>query len=236
MKLFSIFKRKEKQINYLDDIKIIRSSQRKKTISLRIKNGAAEVLCPLGVKDSFLKSFVMTKNKWIQKKIKSQIKELDTLKSLNTNYLLFKGKKIKILNLSSSNKIFIKKNSIVMPKKKSSKNKERIKEYLKKKAEAYLKVRVKTISSILKIYPTKLEIKSSKRIWGCCINQKVINLNWKLIMLPPEIISYIIVHELSHIIEPNHSKKFWDLVRKSDSQFEKKKEWLKINGAHIIQF
>ena len=60
----------------------------------------------------------MTKNKWIQKKIKSQIKELDTLKSLNTNYLLFKGKKIKILNLSSSNKIFIKKNSIVMPKKK----------------------------------------------------------------------------------------------------------------------
>ena len=109
MKLFSIFKRKEKQINYLDDIKIIRSSQRKKTISLRIKNGAAEVLCPLGVKDSFLKSFVMTKNKWIQKKIKSQIKELDTLKSLNTNYLLFKGKKIKILNLSSSNKIFIKK-------------------------------------------------------------------------------------------------------------------------------
>ena len=118
MKLFSIFKRKEKQINYLDDIKIIRSSQRKKTISLRIKNGAVEVLCPLGVKDSFLKSFVMTKNKWIQKKIKSQIKELDTLKSLNTNYLLFKGKKIKILNLSSSNKIFIKKNSIVMPKKK----------------------------------------------------------------------------------------------------------------------
>ena len=59
-----------------------------------------------------------------------------------------------------------------MPKKKSSKNKERIKEYLKK-AEAYLKVRVKTISSILKIYPTKLEIKSSKRIWGCCINQKL---------------------------------------------------------------
>ena len=42
-------------------------------------------------------------------------------------------------------------------------------------------------------------------------------------MLPPEIISYIIVHELSHIIEPNHSKKFWDLVRKSDSQFEKKR-------------
>ena len=53
MKLFSIFKRKEKQINYLDDIKIIRSSQRKKTISLRIKNGAVEVLSSIGCKDSF---------------------------------------------------------------------------------------------------------------------------------------------------------------------------------------
>ena len=42
-------------------------------------------------------------------------------------------------------------------------------------------------------------------------------------MLPPEIISYIIVHELSHIIEPNHSKKFWDLVRKSDYNLRKKK-------------
>ena len=54
-------------------------------------------------------------------------------------------------------------------------------------------------------------------------------------MLPPEIISYIIVHELSHIIEPNHSKSFGTLL---ESQIHnlRKKEWLKINGAHIIQF
>ena len=99
---------------------------------------------------------------------------MDTLKSLNTNYLLFKGKKIKILNLSSSNKIFIKKFNC-NAKKKSSKTK-KIKEYLKKK-QKHLKVRVKTISSILKIYPTKLEIKALKDM-GMLYNQKVINLNW----------------------------------------------------------
>ena len=55
-------------------------------------------------------------------------------------------------------------------------------------------------------------------------------------MLPTEIINYIIIHELCHVIEPNHSKNFWDLVRKFDPEFERKKKWLKTNGSYIIQF
>ena len=96
--------------------------------------------------------------------------------------------------------------------------------------------RVKQISEEIKINYDGLKIRKYKRMWGCCINQKNINLNWKLIMLPTDIINYIIIHELCHVIEPNHSKNFWNLVRKFDPKFERKKKWLKTNGSYIIQF
>ena len=55
-------------------------------------------------------------------------------------------------------------------------------------------------------------------------------------MLPIDVIDYVIIHELAHIIVPNHSKNFWNLVREKDSQYLKKKNWLKENGAPLIRF
>ena len=55
-------------------------------------------------------------------------------------------------------------------------------------------------------------------------------------MLPKNVIDYVIVHELCHIIEPNHSKSFWSLVKKYDSKYIENKNWLKKNGTEIIKF
>ena len=61
-------------------------------------------------------------------------------------------------------------------------------------------------------------------------------LNWKLIMLPKNIIDYVLIHELSHILEPNHSKNFWSLVKSFDTKYNFKKVWLKNYGSQIINF
>ena len=60
--------------------------------------------------------------------------------------------------------------------------------------------------------PTKIAVSHQKSIWGSCNTKKEVRLNAKLVMLPKFLMEYVIVHELCHMIEMNHSKKFWNAV------------------------
>ena len=61
-----------------------------------------------------------------------------------------------------------------------------------------------------------------------------ISYNWRIIMAPDHIVDYLIVHELSHIIEPNHSKNFWYQVGNYCKDFQKKRKWLRENGHKLV--
>jgi hypothetical protein len=111
-----------------------------------------------------------------------------------------------------------------------------IRDWLKSEAEKYLKKRLVFLSKKVDIDFNTLKIKSYISRWGSCSNRGEICLNWKLMMLPKEIIDYVIIHELVHILVPNHSKKFWNKVSEKDRTFQEKREWLRKNGMKIIQF
>ena len=64
---------------------------------------------------------------------------------------------------------------------------------------------------------------------SCTVNDNV-TFNWRLIKAPMFVIDYVIVHELAHLIETNHSPRFWNIVRASSPTMEKAKAWLKDNG------
>ncbi|HUQ85113.1 MAG TPA: SprT family zinc-dependent metalloprotease [Candidatus Limnocylindrales bacterium] len=69
--------------------------------------------------------------------------------------------------------------------------------------------------------------------WGSCSSQKNLNFNWKLIMAPIQVIDYVVVHELSHLSELNHSRAFWENVRKMLPLYREYRLWLKRNG-HML--
>ena len=76
----------------------------------------------------------------------------------------------------------------------------------------------------------KLKLSSAKRRWGSCSTHGNINLTWRLVMMPPEIIDYVVVHELSHLREHNHSKAFWAQVEAILPDYKERRKWLKKNG------
>lgn len=88
-------------------------------------------------------------------------------------------------------------------------------EYLKNKSEALALAqnRVKYFNQFYKFHYNNIYIKNQKTRWGSCSMKKNLNFNYKIIFLPKELQDYLIVHELCHLKEFNHSKKFWDLVR-----------------------
>ena len=69
--------------------------------------------------------------------------------------------------------------------------------------------------------------------WGSCSSNKIINLSTRLLFAPPEVIDYVIIHELAHLVEANHSKRFWDLVASKMPNYKEQEQWLKTHGRHL---
>ena len=103
------------------------------------------------------------------------------------------------------------------------------KDYIRDKGEAYYFV-VKIIEKYNNIYKfkfNKIIIKNQKTKWGSCSKKKNLNFNYKLLFLPEKLASYIIVHELCHLKEMNHSAKFWGLVSKTFPEYREMRRELK---------
>ncbi|MGB4704870.1 MAG: SprT family zinc-dependent metalloprotease [Candidatus Saccharicenans sp.] len=100
----------------------------------------------------------------------------------------------------------------------------------RKLARKYLSARLKRLASFNGFRYKKFRLSSARTRWGSCSAQGTISLTWRLIMAPPEIIDYVIIHELAHTKEKNHSRAFWNLVGRHIPDYKEKRRWLKKNG------
>ena len=81
--------------------------------------------------------------------------------------------------------------------------------------------------------PGRVTIREQKTRWGSCSSRNNLNFNWKLIMAPPPALDYVVIHELCHLHEFNHSPRFWQLVAAQMPEYESWKKWLKQHGAEL---
>ena len=77
----------------------------------------------------------------------------------------------------------------------------------------------------------RISIREQKTRWGSCSSKGNLNFNWRLIFAPPEVLDYVVVHELAHRKEMNHSKAFYAIVESVMPDYRKWKQWLKENGG-----
>ena len=79
----------------------------------------------------------------------------------------------------------------------------------------------------------RVTIREQRTRWGSCSSKHNLNFNWKLIQAPPEALDYVVIHELCHLREFNHSPRFWRLVEGQMPEYEAWKKWLKQHGAEL---
>lgn len=80
----------------------------------------------------------------------------------------------------------------------------------------------------------QIEIRNQRTKWGSCSSTGTLGLNWRLMMAPPDIIDYILVHELAHLQEANHSDEFWSIVAEFDPEYKQHANWLDKNSVRLI--
>lgn len=82
----------------------------------------------------------------------------------------------------------------------------------------------------------RIAIRDQKTRWGSCSSEGNLNFNWRLIMAPAGVLDYVVIHELAHRKEMNHSKAFWSVVEQIMPDYKKYRNWLKENGRSLHSY
>ena len=108
-----------------------------------------------------------------------------------------------------------------------------LRDFYKKSAQKWMGQRVELFSNQMGLFAKSVSYRSQKTRWGSCSSEGNVSLNWRLMAAPPEVIDYVIVHELAHLRYQNHSKCFWKLVEQNCFDFKNQRRWLR---EHVMEF
>ncbi|GAP20091.1 M48 family metallopeptidase [Leptolinea tardivitalis] len=106
-----------------------------------------------------------------------------------------------------------------------------LRKWLAREAETAIFHQVQIRAKQMGVHPSRLTIRNQRTRWGSCSTRGTLSFNWRLIMAPPEVLDYVVVHELAHMKEQNHSKAFWSIVAHYCPEYLIHRNWLKQNQA-----
>lgn len=239
MSVPSSFNHKHKIIynNNVLEFQIIRTQRRRKTSEILIEYGNVSVRTSTSSSLKEIESLVSKKAKWIFQKIKEQDNPDAVIKVpiyQNNSTLPYMGKnyRLRIIDHNLNLLIFSNDEFIIYT---NRRNVRRIYEqWLSDIAYPIITPLIVKYSKLLNVTPKKILLKRLKSRWGSATYRNIINLNIHLLKAPLDVIEYVVLHELSHLIERNHSKRFWKIVSDNMCDYKIKIRWLKVNGPYII--
>jgi predicted metal-dependent hydrolase len=88
----------------------------------------------------------------------------------------------------------------------------------------------------LGVEPTRVQFRDQRSRWGSCSTNGTLSFNWRLVLAPFEVLDYVVVHELCHMREPNHSGRFWKLVEARRPDWRAQRDWLFEHGPELLAF
>lgn len=216
-------------------------SNRAKYIRIKVSTmGELSVILPRGISEKHAHNFMHKKSHWISKTIanipegkNTKFPEYLDLKLLNqtwkVNYRTSDIKNAIQLEETSENALDVTGNiedwDLV---------KKQLNQWCKIKANLIFKNMIEALAEEHGFHFNKLTIRSQKTRWGSCSTNKNISLNSKLLFMPINVTKYVMIHELCHTIEMNHSSKFWQLVESCDEHYKNNRTMLKKLGKLII--
>lgn len=205
----------------------LKRSLKAKYIRLQISNSELEVVLPRGLSVKYAEEFILKKAVWIKKHLKYKTPGKET-------FLLF-GKEVKILQTFD---FFYKKHkinfnggvlNIVSPFQSKTEIKSLYDFWLKSYSKKYILNRTAQLADEFNFSVNKIKIRGQKTRWGSCSSKKNLSFNFRLMEFRKEVIDYVIIHELCHLKEMNHSNKFWKLIEKYCPDYKSLKKELKGN-------
>lgn len=223
----------------IGDLEIeIKRSKRRKTITVNIeRDGSVNAVAPTDCDDETIRKELEAREYLICKHVahrKAVNKAYINRDFVNGQAFLFMGKSYNLLISETARKsLEIVDDKFVLNERYLPKAKETFIKFYKKQGLPYLQERIDYFSKLVGRAPVSIRLIELGGHWASCTPQHTINFHWKCIMAKPEIIDYLIVHELTHLKYPQHTRQFWDSVFSVMPNYKECEDWLHDYGVTL---
>ncbi len=214
----------------------IQRSPRRKTLSITVERDRSVVVhAPSNLCPEKIDAIIQSKRQWLYEKIKHPQKyqylpHPPGKELVNGESALYLGRSYRIEVVESATNDVQFKQKFLIRRSPFSQRQEVLRDWYIDKAKEKILPRVARHALELGVEYTEAKIVDNRYRWGSCTIKNNINLNWRLIKAPMFVIDYVIVHELAHLLEANHTPRFWNIVRTQTPTMERAKAWLQENG------
>jgi predicted metal-dependent hydrolase len=112
----------------------------------------------------------------------------------------------------------------------------RIRDFLKREAKRDLEAASRRAAAELGVKVRRVSIRDQASRWGSCSTTGVLSYSWRLIMAPPFVLDYLAAHEVAHLVEMNHSRRFWRVIARVCPDVTRAKSWLDVHGSNLHRY
>jgi predicted metal-dependent hydrolase len=212
----------------------LKVSLRRRSVGLTVTDtGELLVHAPKSLSLAAIREVIDRNLAWIEKK---QAERREAMARLETGKVYYRGQALTLERLNSGPAgVRLTEGVLVLSLEKVSTDPwPRLLDWYHGEAEILLTSRVRHFAPRMGLAPPPLELRNWRRRWGECHLDGRLRFNWRLVLLPPESLDYLVVHELAHLLVPGHPPRFWEAVGKYLPDFAARRRWLRVYGTPFL--
>jgi len=225
----------------VDDLAFrLRWSRRRTSIGIAVtRAGELRVAAPCGAPPGQIESFVRAKLPWVRRKLAEFAAlgdEIVAVRLVSGERLPYLGRRYTVERVeTSSAPVRLSRGRLEIDTGLDGEAAGALRDWYVRRAQARVTTRLGHFAPLVGAHPTELRVRDiGRRRWGVCdCRRRVVSLHWQLITLPPDLLDYVLVHELCHLLVPNHSPAFWRHVERVLPDYKAKRRRLAVDGRRL---
>ncbi|MDR2195938.1 MAG: M48 family metallopeptidase [Gallionellaceae bacterium] len=196
----------------------LKRTHRRRSIGLRIDDDGLTVAVPLRASEKWLREVLQERARWIVDKLENwQTDKPAPTQWVDGQFIKFIGEPLTLRVVSSlfdaapllqGRQLYVH----VSDARDQAAIAAAVEQWYRQQADALFRERIAHFSAVMGVAPSGVKLSAARTQWGCCTARGRVLLNWQLIKMSPRLIDYVVVHELAHLVEMNHSAAFWRVV------------------------
>ena len=219
-------------------VEIVRTD-RKRSVSIQLEGTGIKVRVPKGLSDNRIHDLIVKRSPWIRKKLKEAelFQPAKSKEYVSGETFPYLGKNYRLKIVSGETPSLKLKGGYLeatVPDcglEREQEIRSHLLEWYQQHALKRLEEKTRRYAKIIGVNPQSVTIKNYKSRWGSCSVKGDVSYNWRIILAPHRIVDYVVVHELCHLLEHNHSSRYWKHVERHVPDYKERREWLRTAGA-----
>jgi predicted metal-dependent hydrolase len=217
-----------------DRIDFVRTPRARRYI-LRIRpDGSLRVTVPRWGSRREARDFVARQRRWIEQERQRVLQEHGSREWQDGSEILLRGERVRVTVAREAEGVAILYGDRRVSARNADDVRAAIEQDLRQLAREELEPRLRALAAQHDLRPGRVSIRNQRSRWGSCAREGNIALNFRLVQMPPAVCDYVLLHELMHLRQQNHSRRFWRLVEQVCPGVKEAERWLRVQGKALF--